>query len=111
MEVPQLTPLRFGIMVDDLSLEAWKVETVRKLVEGGMCLAFIIRNAEKAEKKTFSQRLRDLPLKRAFFHVWNHYCFKPVNKRMVDLPSAMKQWGANFDDIPLLDCRLQNRTH
>ena len=38
MEVPQLTPLRFGIMVDDLSLEAWKVETVRKLVEGGILI-------------------------------------------------------------------------
>ena len=30
MEERQLTPLRFGIMVDDLSMEAWKVETVRK---------------------------------------------------------------------------------
>ena len=46
MEGQQLTPLRFGIMVDDLTMEAWKVETIRKLVDGGMQLAYIIRNAE-----------------------------------------------------------------
>lgn len=106
MEEQQLSPLRFGIMVDDLSLEAWKVEAVRKLVEGGMHLAFVIRNVEPAENKSFSQRLGNLLRDRqAFFQVWNHYLFKPANKSMVDLPSAMKKWGLDFGNISVLDCK------
>ena len=105
MEEQQLSPLRFGIMVDDLSLEAWKVETVRKLVDGGMHLAFIIRNADPVEPKHLSQRLRNLLGRRSFFQVWNHYLFKPVSKRMVDLPSAMKQWGLDYETISVLDCK------
>ena len=100
----QLTPLRFGIMVDDLIMESWKVETIHKLIKGGMQLAFIIRNAEPVPKKSFFQRLRDLPVRRALFQVWNHYWFKPVNKQMIDLSSDMKEWNQNFDEIPILDC-------
>ena len=97
----QLTPLRFGIMVDDLVMEAWKVETIHKLIKGGMQLAFIIRNAEPMVKKTFFQRLKDLPVRRAMFQVWNHYWFKPVNKQMIDLSSDMKEWNQNFDEVVL----------
>ena len=44
MEDQTRTSLRFGIMVDDLALEAWKVDAVKLLVEGGMTLALVIRN-------------------------------------------------------------------
>jgi hypothetical protein len=111
MEGQQLTPLRFGIMVDDLSLEAWKVETVKKLVEGGMSLVFIVRNAEPVVKKTFFQRLKNLPVRRALFQVWNHYWFKPVNKTMTDLPSAMAEWGLDFNEIPVLDCKPRQKSN
>lgn len=100
MEDNQLTPLRFGIMVDDLTMEAWKVETVRKLVEGGMQLAYIICNAEPTPKKGFFKKLTTLPVRRAFFQLWNHYQFKPAAKRMIPL----SRLGIDLESIPILDC-------
>lgn len=101
MEERQLTPLRFGIMVDDLTLEAWKVETIRKLVDGGMQLAYIIRNTETPEKKSIFKKFATLPVRRAFFQVWNHYQFKPEQKRMIELSHA----GVNPEEIPILECK------
>ena len=105
MEEQQLTPLRFGIMVDDLSLEAWKVETVRKLIEGGMRLELIVRNTESGKKKGFFHRLFHFPIRRGFFQLWNHYWFKPDSKKMVELEPTLKNFGINLSEIPLLDCQ------
>ena len=104
MEEQQLTPLRFGIMVDDLSLEAWKVETVKKLVEGGMRLELIIRNAEAGKKKGFFKKIASYPFRRGFFQIWNHYQFEPECKKMVELEPTMKALGITFAEIPVLNC-------
>ena len=98
------TPLRFGIMVDDLSLEAWKVETVKKLVEGGMTLAMVIRNSGVANKKNIFKKVTSYPVRRMFFQVWNHYQFKPESKRMVDLAPALAPLGLTLSDVTTLTC-------
>ena len=100
MEEQQNTPLRFGIMVDELSLEAWKVETIRKLVDNGMTLALIIRNADQEKAKGLFHRLAHYPVRRMFFQVWNHYQFKPEEKTMTDLDTAIP----SLETIPLIDC-------
>ena len=105
MEEQHLNPLRFGIMVDDLSLEAWKVETVRKLIEGGMSLALIIRNSEPVERKSFFKRLKNIPIRRAFFQIWNHYQFKPEGKKMTELKPMVSQLGIDFAGIPVVNCK------
>ncbi len=104
MEDQQLTPLRFGIMVDDLSLEAWKVDTVKKLIEGGMRLELIVRNTEATQKKGFFHWLMHYPIRRGFFQIWNHYWFKPTSKTMTELEPALKSLGLSLTDIPILDC-------
>lgn len=104
MEEQQLTPLRFGIMVDDLTLEAWKVETVRKLIEGGMRLELIVRNAETSQKKGFFKRLKNYPFRRGFFQIWNHYQFKPTCKQMTELEPTLKNQGVSLSEIPVVDC-------
>lgn len=104
MEDQQLTPLRFGIMVDDLSLEAWKVDTVRKLIEGGMRLELIVRNTEATQKKGFFQWLAHYPIRRGFFQFWNRRLFKPSSKSMTELEPALKSLGISLADIPILDC-------
>ena len=109
MEEQQLTPLRFGIMVDDLSLEAWKVETVRKLIEGGMHLELIIRNAESTQKKRFFKWLVNYPFRRGFFQVWNHYKFKPDCRTMTELEPTLKTLGVNLSEIPVLDCQPSHK--
>ena len=101
----QNTPLRFGIMVDELSLEAWKVETVRKLIVGGMQLSLIVRNAETVQKKGFLKRMKTYPFRRGFFQYWNHHWFKPECKQMVALEPALTELGVPFSEIPVLDCK------
>ena len=105
MEEKQLTSLRFGIMVDDLLMEAWKVETVRKLVESGTTLALVIRNDAKPEKKSFFKKILTYPGRRAFFQVWNHYLFKPDCKAMVSLEEALASSKTTLSDLPIIDCK------
>lgn len=101
----QYEPLRFGIMVDDLSMDAWKVETVKQLLSGGMICSLIIRNAETEGKKNLFQRLKGYPVRRLFFRVWNHYWFKPDSKIPTALGPALNELGINLDEIPSLDCK------
>ena len=101
--------LRFGIMVDDLTMEAWKVETVRKLIEGGMRLELIIRNAETTQRKRFFKWLFHYPFRRGFFQIWNHYQFKPESKKMTELEPMLESLGLNRSEIPLLDCKPSHK--
>lgn len=105
----QRTSLRFGIMVDDLSLEAWKVETIKKLVEGGMTLAMVIRNDEKNVYQGLFAKLKNYPYRRMFFQVWNHYQFKPESKRMTLLAPALESIGVKLDEIPQIACEPQQK--
>ena len=105
MEEQYGTTLRFGILVDDLSLEAWKVETIQKLVEGGMTLAMVIRNEEAVAKKNLFKKLGNYPVRRMFFQVWNRKYFKPESKRMVALGPALKKLGLDLDTVPVLSCK------
>ena len=100
----QRVPLRFGIMVDDLSMDAWKVETVKKLIRGGMMCSMIIRNSEPIPKKNLFQRLKGYPVRRMFFQVWNHYWFRPESKTSTDLGLALNEVGVKLNEIPLIDC-------
>lgn len=104
MSEQQLTLLRFGIMVDDLVMERWKVQTIEKLVDGGMILALVIRNATTEEKKGFFQRMKGWPVRRLLFQRWNHRQFKPHAKEMVDLWDTLSTQGQNLEEIPILDC-------
>ncbi len=104
MEVQYSTPLRFGILVDDLSLEAWKVETIKKLVEGGMTLALVIRNAAQEQKPSFFRKLSNYPLRRMCFQVWNRKYFKPRSKQMEALGPALSKVGFALDEVPVLAC-------
>ncbi|MBO7084196.1 MAG: hypothetical protein J6W30_10165 [Bacteroidales bacterium] len=109
MEEQQMPVLRFGIMVDDLTMEAWKVETVRKLIEGGMRLELIIRNAETTRRKRFFKWLFHYPFRRGFFQIWNHYQFKPESKKMTELEPMLESLGLNRSEIPLLDCKPSHK--
>lgn len=104
MKNQEITPLRFGIMVDDLMLEAWKVETIRKLIDGGMRLELIIRNAETLQKKGFFKWLRNYPFRRGCFQVWNHYWFKPGSKTMIEIEPMLTEQGIKLSEIPMVEC-------
>ena len=104
MEEQNRTSLRFGIMVDDLSMEAWKVETVRRLVKGGMTLALVIRNGAATPSKGFFKKVSTYPLRRMCFQVWNRKWFKPESKRSVELGPALSKAGLELAAVPQLTC-------
>lgn len=104
MEEQYRTSLRFGIMVDDLLMEAWKVETVRQLVKGGMTLALVIRNGAPAPSEGFFKKVRSYPLRRLLFQRWNHRWFKPSSKSMVALGPALQKAGIDLATVPELCC-------
>ena len=104
MEDQYRTTLRFALLVDDLALEAWKVETVKRLVKGGMTLALVIRNGAPAPATGFFKKLSRYPLRRMLFQRWNHRWFKPASKAMKDLAPALAPLGMNLADVPTLTC-------
>ena len=104
MEAQYRTSLRFGILADDLSMEAWKVETVRKLVKGGMTLVLVIRNGAPAPTKGFLKKWSRYPLRRMCFQVWNRKWFKPASKKMVALGPVLSKAGFDLATVAKLTC-------
>lgn len=91
--------LRFGVMIDSNTLEIWQIETIKRLMDHGIELALIIRNAESLPQKGLWKRLRHYPMRRLFFRVWNHYLFKPACKKRMDWSTSL-----NIDNVPRLSC-------
>jgi hypothetical protein len=95
----KVTSLRFGIMIDDLIMETWQVETIKLLIDNGMKLSLIIQNAERDSKQRFVDKIKGYPYRRLFFQVWNHYFFQPECKKRLHINTSIE-----LDNIPLLDC-------
>ena len=98
------TSLRFGVMVDDMTLQRWQAETIKKLTDSGMQLLLIIKNEESAPKKGLFRKIKEYPFRRMFFQVWNHRLFKPECKAMVDLSAYCE-----LEKIEVLNCQPQHQ--
>lgn len=94
------TSLRFGILVDDMTLQRWQAETIKKLTDNGMQLSLIIKNEETAPKKGIFRKIKEYPFRKMFFQVWNHRLFKPECKAMVDLSAYCE-----LEKTEILNCQ------
>lgn len=88
--------MRFGIMVDSMTIEQWQADTIKQLISNGINLALIIRNDEKAPKQGFFKKIRNYPYRKMFFQVWNHYFFKPECKKRVALNEVVEPLTAKL---------------
>lgn len=96
------TSLRFGILVDDMSLQRWQAETIKILTDNGMRLSLIIKNEEASLKKGLFKKIKDYPFKRMFFQVWNHRFFKPGCKAIVSLADYCE-----LEKTEVINCKPQ----
>ncbi|MDY6436538.1 MAG: hypothetical protein SPK72_03090, partial [Bacteroidales bacterium] len=63
--------IRFGIMVDGMTVEKWQHDTVKLLTDNGFELALIIRNGDEPKPyKSLSDKLLHYPYSRFLFRVW-----------------------------------------
>lgn len=98
------TSLRFGILVDDMSLQRWQAETIKILTDNGMRLSLIIKNGEASLKKGLFKKIKDYPFKRMFFKVWNHRFFKPECKAIVSLAGYCE-----LQKTEVINCKPQHQ--
>lgn len=98
------TSLRFGILVDDMSLQRWQAETIKILTDNGMRLSLIIKNEEASLKKGLFKKIKDYPFKRMFFQVWNHRFFKPECKAIVSLADYCE-----LQKTEVINCKPQHQ--
>ena len=89
--------LRFGLMINSLTVEQWQYETIKMLMDNGMKLSLIIQNSETAPAPSLFQKIKDYPFKRLFFRVWHRFLFKPRSKYPTNLTELTQ-------DIPTIFC-------
>ncbi len=72
--------LRFGLMINSLTVEYWQYETIKLLIDNGIKLSLIIQNNSNEEACPFLEKIKKYPYKRLFFRLWNRFLFKPRSK-------------------------------
>ena len=76
--------IRFGVMLDGDAVEQWQFETIKLLIDNGIELALIIKNADNSKPyKSFADKLLHYPYRQIIFRVWHRYWFKPAAKQPV----------------------------
>lgn len=112
--------LRFGLMINSLTVEHWQYETIKLLMDNGMKLSLIIQKTENTTAPSFIQKIKDYPFRRLFFRLWNRFLFKPRSKFPADLTELttdihtifckpkIKGISTYFEEVDIQEIRNQN---
>ena len=90
--------LRFGLMVNSLTIATWQYDTIRLLMDNGMKLALIIQNADDTPTPDLLKKIKHYPYRRTLFRVWNRFFFKPRSKYPANITELTK-------DVPTIFCK------
>ena len=95
--------IRFGVMVDGMTVEKWQRDTIKLLIDNDIRLSLLIINAEKPRPyKSFSDKIKHYPYSRILFRIWNRFFFKPEAKTLVSLSFHPTE---NIENIPQMRCQ------
>lgn len=83
--------LRFGLMLNSLSVEQWQYDTIKILMDGGMKLSLIIQNNDQTPPPSFLRKIKNYPYRRLFFRLWSRFVFKPKSKCRTDLTLLVQE--------------------
>lgn len=83
--------LRFGLMLNSLTIEAWQAQTIQLLVNEGHELVLTILNHEQLTKVGLGKKLREYPYNQIFFRIWNRFLFRPQAKKATDISSLTQK--------------------
>lgn len=112
--------LRFGLMINGLTVEQWQYETIKILIDNGMKLTLIIQKNDDTPAPSFFDKIRNYPYRRLIFRVWHRFIFKPRSKYPTDLTELteniptifctpiMKGISSYFEDIDIQEIKNQN---
>lgn len=112
--------LRFGIMLNSLTVEHWQYETIKLLMDNGMKLSLIIQNNDNTPSPSFLEKIKNYPFRKIIFRCWNRFIFKPRSKYPADLTDLtcdihtifckpkMKGISTYFDEVDIQEIRNQN---
>ena len=112
--------LRFGLMVNSLTVEHWQYDTIKMLMDNGMKLSLIIQNSDSAPAPSLYQKIKDYPFKRVLFRVWHRFLFSPRSKYPTDITEltqdiptifctpVIKGISSYFEEIDIQEIRNQN---
>ena len=90
--------LRFGLMINSLTVAAWQYDTIKLLMDNGMKLALIIQNADETPHPGLLKKIKYYPYRRVLYRVWSRFFFKPRSKYPADIIELTK-------DIPTIFCK------
>lgn len=92
-----MTKLRFGIMVNGDELQDWQRAVVIELCDSYLAEpVLVIRNAEKSEPPTLSQKIRSYPYQHFLYRVWKRFFIRVPSMEYQEWPEVMKE-------VPVLD--------
>lgn len=90
--------LRFGLMINSLTVATWQYDTIKLLMDNGMKLALIIQNADETPSPGLLKKIKHYPYRRVLYRVWSRFFFKPRSKYPADITELTK-------DIPTIFCK------
>ena len=77
--------LRFGLMINSLTVEHWQYDTIKLLMDNGMKLSLIIQNNDSGTNHSILDKIKHYPFRRLLFRIWNRFIFNPRSKYPADL--------------------------
>ncbi len=112
--------LRFGLMINSLTVAAWQYETIKSLMDNGMKLSLVIQNADETPSQGLLEKIKHYPYRRVLFRVWNRFIFRPRSKYPADITELTKDtptifckpiikgFSTYFEEIDIQEIRNQN---
>lgn len=89
--------LRFGLMINSLTVDQWQHDTIRLLMDNGMKLSLVIHKNEIPHDISFSEKIKRHTPRHLFYRLWNKFIFKPRSRYSADIDSLTK-------DVPTIFC-------
>ncbi len=112
--------LRFGLMINGLTVEQWQYDTIKILMDNGMKLSLIIQKKDKSVNYSFLDTIKNKLLRHLAYRLWNRFLFHPRSKfsanieRLTDetptifCTPIIKKNVAYFKEIDIQEIRNQN---
>ena len=89
--------LRFGLMINSLTVEQWQFDTIKILMDNGMKLSLIIQNNDNSPTPSLINKIKYYPYRRFIFRLWHRLIFKPRSKYPADISKLT-------ENIPTIFC-------
>lgn len=89
--------LRFGLMINSLTVEQWQYDTIKLLMDNGMKLSLIIQKTDNSFPFIITKNAGSKSHGHFIYRLWNRFLFHPRSKFPADIEKIT-------DGIPTIFC-------